>query len=190
MPPANDHMTPGFSPQPQAAPPAFTQPEPEPAAPQAQTPTDPMPVVRVLSARGIEYGMMTICLWLVAITLGWVVLNLINGSRGFNYLVVPTSVLVVTVPVFGLLFLRLKKAEIANPALRRDPSKRRWSQTTQFVAFIACITNLIFFVYTVMEHLSGNKSPSLVKSAINVATVLVIAGGILVYYWLDEHRGI
>jgi len=192
MPPANDQINPDFAPAPHAGPqpPEFHHEAPEPHELKASPAGDSVPVVRVLSARGIEYGMMTICLWLAVVTLGWVALNLINGSRGFNYLVVPTSVLIVTVPVFGLLFLRLKKAELANPALKKDPSKRRWSQTTQFVAFIACLANLIFFIYTALEHLSGNNTPSLVKAAINLVVVLVIAGGILTYYWADEHKGI
>ena len=155
---------------------------------EAKQPDMPVPVVRVLSVRGVEYGMMTIALWISASTLAWVVLNMLNGSKGFNYLVVPTSALVVCVPIFGLLFLRLKRAEMANPDLRLDPSKRRWSQTTQMLAYLACLINLIFFVYMVLQHFSADKPKPISKAIVNLVVILAIAGGILAYYWLDEHR--
>ncbi|HET7528854.1 MAG TPA: hypothetical protein VFJ84_01335, partial [Candidatus Saccharimonadales bacterium] len=95
-----------------AAGPSFMSGEPA-----EQASDEPMPVVRVLSVRGVEYGMMTIALWVAASTAAWVVLNLLNGSGGFDTVVVPVSSLVICVPVFGLLFLRLKKAELAEPRL-------------------------------------------------------------------------
>jgi hypothetical protein len=148
----------------------------------------PVAVVKVLSVRGVEYGMMTIALWIGASTLAWIALNMLNGSKGFSYVVVPTSALVVCVPIFGLLFMRLKRAELANPSLRLDPSKRRWSQITQMLAYLACLINLIFFVYTVLQHFSADKPKPITKALINLVVILVIAGGILRYYWVDEHR--
>jgi hypothetical protein len=148
----------------------------------------PIPVLEVLSVRGVEYGMMTIVLWIGALTLGWVILNFINGSRGFNYVVVPTSALVVCVPIFSWFFLRLKRAELADPGLRFDPSKRRWSQITQILAYTAVLVNLIYFVYTLLQHASSTKGPSVSKAAANLVVILVIAGGVLFYYWRDEHR--
>lgn len=149
---------------------------------------EPMPVVRVLSVRGVEYGMMTIALWVAASTAAWIVLNMLNGSGGFDAVVVPVSSLVICLPVFGLLFLRLKKAELAQPSLRMDPSKRRWSQTTQFLAFIGLLINFIYFVYVLLQHASGGHGPSVGKSVLSLAVVTVIAGGVLAYYWHDEHR--
>jgi hypothetical protein len=169
--------------------------QPDPPAPLSSVfdnpdrPSDePVAVVRVLSTRGVEYGMMSLALWIAASTMAWVVLNMLNGSGGFNTLVVPTSSLVICLPVFGLFFLRLKKAELANPQLRLDPSKRRWSQTTQFLAYIVLLVNFIYFVYTILQHASGGKAPSIGKSLVNLLVILVIAGGVLLYYWRDEHR--
>lgn len=149
----------------------------------------PVPVVKVLSVRGVEYAMMTITLLITASALAWVLLNLVNGSSGFNYLVVPSAALLTCLPVFGLFFVRLKKAELRNPSLRLDASKRRMSQITQMLAFLACLINLIYFIYTLMQKFSGNNDEiSIGKSALSLAVVLVIAGGILVYYWFDEHK--
>jgi hypothetical protein len=166
---------------------------PEPPTPSvpslgAEISDKPVPVLEVLSVRGVEYGMMTIVLWIGAITLAWILLNMINGSRGFNYLVVPTAALIVCVPVFAWFFLRLKKAELADPQLRFDPSKRRWSQITQILAYTAVIVNLIYFVYVLLRQASSDHAPSVGKSLANLAAILVIAGGILTYYWFDEHR--
>lgn len=164
---------------------------PTPPAPPTLGPNagdQPVPVVKVLSTRGVEYGMMTIALLVTATTLAWIILNMLNGSRGFDSVVVPTAALVVCLPVFGLLFLRLKKAELANPGLRLDPSKRRWSQTTQFLTYFALLINFIYFAYTILQHLSGGKGPSIGKSLANLLVILVIAGGVLLYYWRDEHR--
>ncbi len=151
---------------------------------------DPVPVVQVLSVRGVEYGMMSITLWVLASTLAWLLLNLVNGSRTFDYLVVPTSALVVCLPFFAWLFIRLKKAELANSSLVHEPSRRRWSQTTQFVAFIATLTNLIVFVYAMLSRFGTDKKPSetILKQVLSMLVVLVIAGGVLVYYWLEDHR--
>lgn len=151
---------------------------------------DPVPVVKVLSVRGVEYGMMSITLWVLASTLAWLLLNLVNGSRSFDYLVVPTSALVVCLPFFAWLFLRLKKAELANPSLVHEPSRRRWSQTTQFVAFVAVLINLIVFVYQMLSRFGTDKKPSetILKQTLSMLVVLAIAGGILVYYWVEDHR--
>lgn len=149
---------------------------------------EPVPVVRVLSIRGVEYAMMTIALWFSAASLAWVLLNLLSGSSNFDFLVVPISVLISSLPFFTLLFIRLKKAEIANPALRFEPSKRRLSQLTQVLAFIVCLINISVFAYNVMQKINGSGTTSIGKAIINLLVVLAIAGGILVYYWFDEHR--
>jgi len=168
----------------------YDTPEPPVSESQAQasSSTQPMPIVKVLSVRGVEYGMMTIALLISASTLAWVVLNMLNGSRGFDSVVVPTSALVVCLPVLVALFIRLKRAELKDFSLKLDPSKRRWSQLVQFLAFVACLINLIYFVYVILQHTSGGSVPSIAKSLVNLVVVLVIAGGILSYYWFDEHR--
>jgi hypothetical protein len=154
-----------------------------------EVPNDkPIAVLEVLSVRGVEYGMMTLVLWVGAITLTWILLNMVNGSRGFDYVVVPTSALVVCVPVFGWFFLRLKKAELADPKLRFDPSKRRWSQITQILSYTVVLVNLIYFVYVVLSHFSKSHGSSIVKALVNLVVITIVAGGVLAYYWFDEHR--
>ncbi len=149
----------------------------------------PMAVVQVLSTRGVEYTMMMLCLWLLAGSLIWVLLALVNGAAHYDILTFPVSLMIVCVPIFAWFFLRLKKAELANPALKLDPSKRRLTQFTQVIAFAACLFNLIAFVYLLMSKMAGHAAPSIWKDFVNLAVILVVAGGILAYYWNDEHRG-
>ncbi|MBI2592416.1 hypothetical protein HYW36_02990 [Candidatus Saccharibacteria bacterium] len=196
--------TPTMPPQPLHQPVAYPQPwqpaAPLPAPPSPQSPApvatklsgpapdEPVAVIRVLSVRGVEYAMMTIALWFAATGLVWVVLNVVNDSANFNFLVVPLSVLITSVPIFTLLFIRLKRAELANPSLRLEPSKRRLSQLTQILAFLACLINITVFVYSVLQKINGTTGYSIGKSILSLLVVLVVAGGTLTYYWFDEHR--
>jgi hypothetical protein len=132
--------------------------------------------------------MMTLALWIVAGALIWIVLSLLNGLTGFSLLALPVSLLLVCVPVLGFLFLRLRKAELRSPTLRFDPSKRRLSQFTQIIAFATCLFNTIGFVYVLVTKLAGEAAPSVGKSFLNWLVVVAVAGGILAYYWFDEHR--
>ncbi len=147
-----------------------------------------IPVVKVLSVRGLEYLMMSVGLWLGAGGLLWGVLTALNGGTSFTILAMPASLALVGVLVFAGFFIRLKKAELKDPSLRLDSSKRRTSQITQLLAFFVLLVNLITFVYICFTKLGGENSISLGKAAINLLVVTVIAGGILLYYWLDEHK--
>ncbi len=198
------HHTPALQPQPQQqwqqpvyeAPASVPQqqwqspaPTPTPAPqPAVSEPLHPMPVVKVLSPVGVEYVFLTIALFVSAGALMGVLLLLVNGGTEFSSLAFPTATLVVSVPVFALLFLRLKKMELRNPALQLDPSKRRSTQFTQIVAFIVSLFTLIGLVFSVFAKLGGQGSVSIGKAFLDALCVLVVAGGIFYYYWRDEHK--
>ncbi len=152
------------------------------------TSDQPVPVVKVLSVRGVEYGMMTITLWVAAASLAGGLVSAINGGASFEILAFPISLLLVTVPVFAFFFLRLKKAELANPSLRLEASKRRFSQVTQFLAFLTCLINVIVFVYLIMASFGGKVHTSWLKAIGDLIVILIVAGGVLAYYWFDEHK--
>lgn len=145
-------------------------------------------VVKTLSTRGLEYLFMSICLWIGAAGLVASLLLLVNGQTSASTLAFPATSLVVCIPIFAIFFIRLKKAELADPALRFDASKRRTSQITQVLAFLTSLFNIITFVYLLIAATAGNSVVSLGKAVINLLVILVIAGGILAYYWVDEHR--
>ncbi|MFZ1248746.1 MAG: hypothetical protein WAQ24_00290 [Candidatus Saccharimonadales bacterium] len=148
----------------------------------------PQAVVEVLSPRGIEYVFMTICLFMAAGGILSVLIALVNGKMEFPVLGFPVATVLVSGPLFAYLFLRLKKAELAEPQLRQDPSKRRSTQWTQIVTFLTCVFTLVGFVSTLFAKMAGQYSGSLLKVFLNVLVILLVAGGILAYYWFDEHK--
>ena len=148
----------------------------------------PQPVVQVLSPRGVEYVFLTIALFVGSIGLISALLALVNGKADFSVLAFPVATLLVTVPVFTWLFLRLKQAELSDPSLASDASKRRSTQFTQIIAFIVCLFTLIGLVSAIFGKLSSNYGGSIVKVLLDVLVILLVAGGILAYYWIDEHR--
>jgi hypothetical protein len=159
-------------------------------APTLSMPMDdrPVPVVKVLSVRGVEYAMMSILLWFGAGSLTIILVSLINGMSGFEALAFPLAVLLVCLPGFAFLFLRLRAAELANPELRLEASKRRFSQITQIIAFLTCFFNFVAVVYLFISMAGGTEIDSIGKVLGSAGVILVIAGGILYYYWIDEHR--
>jgi hypothetical protein len=163
------------------------QPFEQATVPQADT-IVPQPVVLVLSPRGVEYVFLTISLIGGAIGLISVLISLLNGKTDFTVLAFPTALLLVSVPIFAGLFLRLKNAELKNPALGLDPSKRRSTQFIQIFSFLISFLTLIGFVTTIFAKMSGTYHGSIVKVLLDVSVILVVAGGILFYYWRDEHR--
>src|SRR3972149_10185527 len=188
MPPTEPYQTSSMPVQTHTTPP----PPPATQVPEINTSASrndlPVAVVQALSVRGVEYAMMTFSLWLVAGSVIWVLIALINGGTSFKMLVLPTAILIACVPVFGYLFLRLKREELAKPELRFDPSKRRLSQFTQIIAFSACLFNVIGFIYLVLQKAAGESGPTIVKSFLTMLIVLIVAGGVLAYYWWDEHK--
>lgn len=164
---------------------------PEPPSQPAQQFADalrPMPVVKVLSPVGVEYVFLTLTLLVGAGSLVGALLSLVNGHADFSALAFPVAALVVTLPIFALLFLRLKKLELRNPAIRFDASKRRSTQFMQIVSFVISLLTLISFVYAVFAKLGGQTNLSIGKAALDALCVLVVTVGILSYYWYDEHR--
>jgi len=150
--------------------------------------TRPVPVVKVLSPYGVEYIFLTLTLFVAAGALMGVLLLLVNGKFGFDLLSFPTAVLAVTVPTFAGLFLHLKKLELRMPSLRLDASKRFSTQTTQIVSFAVSLFTLIGFVFAIFAKLGGQGTVSIGKAALDALAVLVVSGGVLAYYWRDEHK--
>lgn len=151
-------------------------------------PVRPVPVVRVLSPRGVEYVMLTIALFFAAGSLIGALLALVNGETDFSTLSFPTATLLVSVPVFAFFFLRLKRAELANPELKLDQSKRRSTQFTQIAAFFICFATLIGVIAELFSVLGGSSETSISKILLNGLVVIAVAGAVLAYYWQDEHR--
>jgi hypothetical protein len=194
-PPAAPENSQFYQPQPQFVSPAagqYAQPQQPFQQPANGLPTNdvnPVAVVPVLSTRGVEYWMLTLTLWLGAGGLLAVLLALFNGGTSFEVLAFPVSLLIVCLPVFSYFFLRLKKAELMNPQLRLDPSKRRLTQFTQVITFAISLFTLVVIVFGIIAAIGGHGPDSFGKFLLNSFLVLLVSGGILAYYWIDEHQG-
>ena len=149
---------------------------------------NPIPVVKVLSPRGIEYLFLTIALYTAAFSLGSALISMINGEFSFSVLALPAAALLISVPTFAWFFLGLKNAELKNPELKLDASKRRSTQFIQITTFLVSFFTLIGLVATIFYKLAGQYSGSVMKVLFDELVVILISGGILAYYWLDEHR--
>lgn len=175
----------------QAAPVTPIAPAPLPvAADNSSTsmPLNPQPVVQVLSPRGVEYVFLTITLFTAAIGLTSALLACVNGGLNFTALSFPAALLIVGLPVFAWLFLRLKKAELNDPSAALDASKRRSTQSIQIISFVVTLFSLIGLVSSVFAKMGGQLGSSLGKIVLDILVLLIIFGSILAYYWHDEHR--
>ena len=86
------------------------------------------------------------------------------------------------------LFLRLKKGELLNVGRRFDASKRRSTQFIQIFNFVITFFTTIGFVAAIFSKMAGQYSGSMAKLFLDVLVVWAVSGGVLVYYWLDEHK--
>ncbi len=159
-------------------------------------PQQPIAVVQNLSVRGFEYSIMFITLLISAFSVGGLLHALVDtmfsgnetyaysdSSGGFQTIAI--TLLIVSFPIFAYMFIRLKKAELRDPSIRRDPSRRKWTQFTQLACFIVGLIYAVTFVYFIIE---GDDETSLVKQMLHTAITLIIVGGIFAYYWREDHR--
>lgn len=156
----------------------------------------PIAVVQNLSVRGFEYSIMFITLLLSAFSVGSLLHALVDSmfsgnetyaysdsSGGFQTFAI--TLLIVSFPIFAYMFIRLKKAELRDPSIRRDPSRRKWTQFTQLACFIVGLIYAVTFIYFIIE---GDDETSLVKQLLHTVITLAIVGGIFAYYWREDHR--
>lgn len=163
----------------------------------------PLSVVQTVSTRGFEYAIMFFSLLASAFSLGLIIQRFIveqfaapPSNVGYDYYddsgqgvyTFGVTVLLVTLPIFIVLFLRLKKAELLTPDLKKDASRRRMSHLTQFVAFLFGIGYIVYFVYAMINGVADDgTTDNLAKAFWQTLTTVVIAGSIFGYLWRDEH---
>ena len=131
---------------------------------------------------------MTIALFAVEFGLSSVLIVLLNGKTAFADLASPTAVLLISLPIFAFLFLRLKKIELRGERQRFDPSKRRSTQFIQIANFVVTFLASIAFLTGVFYKLGGSYSGSITKLFLDFIVIFVIGVGVLLYYWRDEHK--
>lgn len=163
------------------------------------TSPDPIGVVKVFSTRGVEYYLMLITLTMSATALGTLLLSIAERlfSNGPNVpyetgiMAFTSAALIVSFPIFAFLFLRLKKAELINPRLRLDQSRRRMVQIAIIVSFIVALFSTIGYLFAFLAAAYGGSDYEVKDVGLMIAQVVIIlgiSGGIFAYFWLDSHR--
>ena len=154
-------------------------------------------VVPYRSTAGLEYLILFISLWISASALAAVLHGSVDGLLGTDQSVYQgamsfsASALIVGLPIFGFLFLRLKKAELADPDIRRDLNRKNAVQLTLLVTFLIGVGNTIFYIYQLLNGGSTDgTSGSILGSTLHTLITVAISGVIFVYYWLDDHKKI
>jgi hypothetical protein len=158
----------------------------------------PIAVIQQRTTRGLEYTIMFLSLGVTAIALGIVLHNLVDSLFGFQsafdgVVSYASSALLVGLPIFALLFIRLKRAELREPQIRQDASRRHSVQLTLIIAFLWGLLRIVTYIYSLINGASatsydGSNISSSAGNFLHLLVTLAIAGGIFVYYWLDEHR--
>jgi hypothetical protein len=149
-------------------------------------PTQPIGVVENLSPRGFEYSIMFITLWLTAFAAVWILNDFLFGAET-SVNTFPLTVLIVSVPVFLLIFFRLREAEHAHPALLKDPSRRKSIQGTQRLSFVIVLVQTIGTLYAILQPHTGSDY-SISKVVISWLVSVLVFGGIFTYYWINTQR--
>lgn len=190
------------TPPPPPSPPSVSDTSPIVTTNVMPTHSGPIAVVQSPSTRGLEYTIMFLALWVTATSFGWLVHNGVDGlfgvggdssvyGAGVSY---AASAILVALPIFAVLFLRLKHAEQADSELKLDASRRKAIQLTLVVTFLIGVFNIIGYVYGLLNNTTGTgvtysgSSENPFANLLHTLVTLAIAGGIFAYYWIDQHR--
>lgn len=181
-------------------------PKPPTTAAKKTTSKEPLAVVQTFSPRGFEYIIMFIALGVTALSLGSILHDvatmIISGTASDLVAFSPmaSAGLIVALPIFAFLFLRLKKLEQLEPKLKFDTSRRRAVQLTLIVSFIIGVGRLIWYIYQLLEANAGTNlrygyevtppaAEVMLLNTVHALITIVIAGSIFAYYWRDlQHK--
>lgn len=182
--------------------------DPVPPAPSART-SQPVTVVHRYTTVGLEYIIMFLSLGIGAISLGALLHAWVNQSIGITpgWFAMSAEMsgiaALVTLPIFLILFLRLRSMEQKDPTVHEDASRRRGVQLALIVSFIWGIKSIVTYLYNLIgsdgrsyetySYLMRNtqtldSGPYQIAQILHLVITLGIAGTIFAYYWIDEHR--
>ncbi len=168
-------------------------PPPPSATTTMPTQSAPVTVVATRSTQGLEYLIMFISLWVAATSLAFLLHGTVDGlfnNTGSLEEVLPlaSTAILVTLPIFSLMFLRLKRSEQKNPNERNDPSRKNAIHLTLIVTFLLGLYNVITYLYGFMGgHQDYETHVSPIADLLHTVITLGITGSIFTYYWRDQH---
>jgi hypothetical protein len=150
---------------------------------------NPITVVSKISTRDTEYSIMYVCLLILTLGVGGVLHQILfsvfdgSGSDWWSGGAFGVTMIIVSLPIFSYLFLRLKKAELKKPELLRSQTRHKGVKGMTLISFLALLIHAVIFVFmTIGTHGSFSKGLA------HLAVTILVAGSVFVYFWRDEHR--
>lgn len=129
-----------------------------------------------------EYNIMFLTLWVVALAMFWII-NAFLFTDDTSVITFPLTALLVCLPIFLILFFRVRDHERNDLELKHVSGRLHLVQSTQSIAFVFLLIHTIFALYQVI-----NGSDSMAQQLVSWLGSLTIFGSIFAYYWQDTHR--
>ena len=141
------------------------------------------------SVRGFEYLIYYITMGLSAFSIAallHLVADELYGSRSIyqesqSFWV---AMLIVTLPVFLTLMIRLRKAELKTPEIKKDSTRRRATQLMLLITFLVGIGRIIGFVFNIIG--GGTSEDPITEELLHTLITVSTAGLIFFPLWLED----
>lgn len=167
----------------------------------------PLAVTEVYSSYGIEYLIMLITLAISAISLSSLMSSIVDLASAKSGSILSTfldpyaeAALIVSFPIFVLLFLRLEAKEESDSSLINDASRRRGLQITLVISFLIFISQLVGYIGGLLSSSDDSGygsfswftySPEPASAAIQLLHAfigLATAAAVFFYCWYKLHK--
>lgn len=159
--------------------------QPVPAAPKQHGQAASRSVAYVFSA----ITLLTVAVNLTIVLIAWANSAFTDNGISFDVIAFPAAALVVALPVFTGLLMDLERAELKNPRLKSSPYKKYSAQFVKFVALVTCFFTLIALVFGIFLHAAANSDGGwLPRLFTDVLIILAVAGGVLAFAIMSDHR--
>lgn len=137
-----------------------------------------------ISSNGLrfEYRMMFLSMWIAALAIIWI-FNVFLFSNDSTLITFPLTALLVTAPIFMILFFRVRAQEKKEPIILKDKERRNTIQSTLSLSFFILVVHTIIALY---QLLSGSDSVS--SQLLSLLGTYITFGGIFIYFWKDTHQ--
>ncbi len=137
---------------------------------------------------GVEYIVMLLSLWIAAVAFGASLFYLISPNSGMYgtgelFSAASTAALLVNLPIYTLLFFRLKRQEKKSPLLRQNILRYIGIYIALISTFLTAVGHIIWNLFILMGGDGYNEHKhSSVTEILHILIILAIAVPIWIYY--------
>ena len=94
--------------------------------------------------------------------------------------------LIVALPIFIFMMIRLKKQELNNPTPVTDTTKRRATQLMLLITFLIGVGRVIGFIFHIIE--GGSETAPITEELVHTIITVTIAGSIFFPLWRANQK--